>query len=459
MRQRLMIGAPAALLLAFSAAMGPAAFAQRQVVLPKDSVLKVKLDDRLSSDSNQRGDRFTATVTDTGTGDNLPAGTRVEGTVTEVQPASSNRPGSLDVDFNALRLPDGQSYRIAGSPISLDSKSVQRTSDGRLMASSSSSKNKMKFLAYGAGAGFVIGSLLGSNIKGALAGGAAGYLYGMLNKNKANGHDVVLNPGTQFGVRLDQRVALASANGYGYRQGFATRYGANQRSATGYGNNQRSTTGYGYNRPSAAGYGSNTLSHRAPARYAANEVVLPADSVLKVKLDNTLSSNQNQPGDRFTATVSGGDSGYNLPSGTRVEGVVREAQPGSNDQPGSLDVDFNALRLPDGQTYQINGAPISLDSKSVQRTSDGRLMAHSGSSSKNRTKFLAYGAGAGFVIGSLLGSNIKGALAGAAAGYLYGMLNKNKANGRDVVLKPGTEFGVRLDQRVALGSPGGYGYR
>jgi hypothetical protein len=118
------------------------------------------------------------------------------------------------------------------------------------------------------------------------------------------------------------------------------------------------------------------------------------------------------------------------------------------------------LWLPDGQTYQIAGSPISLDSRSVQRTSDGRLMAtSSGSSSKNKMKFLAYGAGAGLVIGSLLGSNIKGALAGGAAGYLYGMLNKNKANGRDVVLKPGTEFGVRLDQRVALASQGGYGIR
>jgi hypothetical protein len=179
-----------------------------------------------------------------------------------------------------------------------------------------------------------------------------------------------------------------------------------------------------------------------------SRMVYPAGSVLKVRLDDTLSSDRNQRGDRFTATVTGEQAGYDLPSGTRVEGVVREATPAREDRPGVLDVDFSALRLPDGQSYRLVGAPISLDSKSVQRTSDGRLVARS--SSKNRTKFIAYGAGAGFILGSLLGENITGTLLGAAAGYLYGRNSKDKANGREVLLRPGTEFGVRLDQRLAL---------
>jgi len=468
MRHGLTIGAPVALLLAFSATIGPAAYAQRQRVLTRNSVLKVKLDNRLSSESSRRGERFTATVTDQGSGYSLPDGTQLIGTVTGVQRANKNRPGSLDVDFTALRLPDGQRYQIDGSPISLDSDSVNRTSDGRLVAKASN--NKLKFIGYGAGAGFLIGSLLGSNIKGALAGAAAGYLYGLTNKQKANGHNVVLKPGTEFGVRLDQQVALGSARPYSYRQrqGYATGYGSSQRLGTSYGDNRTTARGYGDNRPSASGYGDNrlsetgygasNLSRRSPDRYAASQTVLPADSVLKVKLNDRLSSDTSQPGDRFTATVASDTQGYNLPAGTRVEGIVREAQPGTDNQPGTLDVDFTALRLPDGQTYQIAGAPISLDSKSVQHTSDGRLVARPGHSS-DRTKFIAYGAGAGLIIGSLLGSNIKGALAGAAAGYLFGQYNKKKANGHDVVLKPGTEFGVRLDQRVALTAPRGYGYR
>jgi hypothetical protein len=425
-----MIGTPLLLMLALGATAWSPAYAQRQSTLPAGSVLKVRLDDSLSSDHNQPGDRFTATVETSGTRYNLPAGTRVDGVVTQVQQASSNQPGTLDVQFNDLRLPDGQTYRIAGSPISLDSKSVQRASDGRLV-SRSRSNNHTKFIAYGAGAGLLIGSLLGSNVKGALAGAAAGYLYGQFNKNKGNGHAVVLKPGTEFGVRLDQRVALASTPGYG----------------NGYG--RRLSNRYGYGR-TPAGYGRTPATASA---YGASEVVLPEGSVLKVRLDNGLSSDQNQSGDPFTATVTSDNSGYNLPAGTRVEGVVSQVQQASSNQPGTLDVQFNDLRLPDGQTYRIAGAPISLDSKSVQQTSSGQLIARP-EHRNDRTKFIAYGAGAGLLIGSLLGSNVKGALAGAAAGYLYGQFNKNKGNGHAVVLKPGTEFGVRLDQRVALAPTG-----
>src|SRR5205823_9998888 len=150
----------------------------------------------------------------------------------------------------------------------------------------------------------------------------------------------------------------------------------------------------------------------------------------------------------ISATVSS-DSAYDLPAGTRVEGVVSDVQRASSKRPGMLDVDFRQLRLPDGESYRIAGSATSLDSNSVQRTSDGRMVARS--TSNNKTKFIAYGAGAGFLIGSLLGSNIKGGLLGAAAGYLYGQSQKNKGNGRNVVLKPGTEFGVRMDRQVALG--------
>ena len=53
------------------------------------------------------------------------------------------------------------------------------------------------------------------------------------------------------------------------------------------------------------------------------------------------------------------------------------------------------------------------------------------------------------MLGKVLGtSTIKGVLLGAAAGYLYG--RTQKAKNRDVDLKEGTEFGVRLDKRLAL---------
>src|SRR5215211_4047878 len=88
-------------------------------------------------------------------------------------------------------------------------------------------------------------------------------------------------------------------------------------------------------------------------QYDNDRVVLPAGSVLKVKLDDTLSSDRSRVGERFTATVEDDQSGYDLPRGTRVEGVVREVQRASKDRPGMVDVEFRAMRLPDGQRYRV----------------------------------------------------------------------------------------------------------
>jgi len=199
--------ASAALVMTVCASAWSAPYSTRTVVFPAGSVLKVRMDDTISSERSQRGDRFTATVADDATYD-LPAGTRVEGVVTGVTRANEERPGMMDVEFRTLRLPDGQSYRIDGTLTSLDARSVQRASDGRLV-SRASSKNQSRFIAYGAGAGFLIGSLLGENVAGTLLGAAAGYLYGQQQKSKANGREVVVRQGTEFGVRLDQRLALA----------------------------------------------------------------------------------------------------------------------------------------------------------------------------------------------------------------------------------------------------------
>jgi hypothetical protein len=84
----------------------------------------------------------------------------------------------------------------------------------------------------------------------------------------------------------------------------------------------------------------------------------------------------------------------------------------------------------------------------VRTTDSGRLVAKSHSSSSTG-KYIGYGAAGGLLIGSLLGSNVVGGLLGAGAGYLLGNKHK-KAENRDVVLRDGTELGLRLDQRVVL---------
>src|SRR5262249_50771125 len=72
---------------------------------------------------------------------------------------------------------------------------------------------------------------------------------------------------------------------------------------------------------------------------------LPVDTVLRVRLDDTLGSDRSRPGDRFTATVE--DPA--LPKGTIVRGVVIGATPADKDTPGRIGVDFQTLEMPDGR--------------------------------------------------------------------------------------------------------------
>jgi hypothetical protein len=182
--------------------------------LEAGTVLPVRLNGPLSSKDAQPGDTFTATLRpDSGLADfGLPAGTRVEGVVRDARPQHDRRPGVLDLDFRRVLLPDGEKFAINGSLIGLDNKSVKKTPDGRLIALPSHQNDKLTYMGYGAGAGFVIGALTHRPVEDTLLGGGIGFLIGALqDKNKVR--DVNLKAGTEFGIRLDRRLALTSDGG------------------------------------------------------------------------------------------------------------------------------------------------------------------------------------------------------------------------------------------------------
>jgi hypothetical protein len=177
-------------------------------------------------------------------------------------------------------------------------------------------------------------------------------------------------------------------------------------------------------------------------------------TVVPVKLDDPLSSKDAQNGDTFTATVTNSSSYSNattLPVGTKVEGVVRSAHPKEGKNPGTLDLSFDRVTLPNGHSYSISGTPIALDSKSVTRQ-NGRLVAKPGHSGPNRLTYVGIGAGAGLLV-NVLGhrkGTLTDVLIGAGLGYGAGALIKNGGGARDVDLKAGSTMGVSLTRNLAL---------
>src|SRR5215208_5828145 len=84
---------------------------ERSWSVPEDTVISVQINGSLSSRTSRVGDRFTAVVTIpiyVGGKAVIPAGTVVEGRVTQVTPAKRmGKSGTIAIDFDNLVFPNG----------------------------------------------------------------------------------------------------------------------------------------------------------------------------------------------------------------------------------------------------------------------------------------------------------------------------------------------------------------
>jgi peptidoglycan hydrolase-like protein with peptidoglycan-binding domain len=97
--------------------------AQGRIVLPEGSVIIVRTTSPLQSASAQTGQTFETVVIDTVRVDDytvIPAGSRIRGVMTFVQPAARNRSGVIEVNFDRLMMPDGNQLPIVAKLTSTD---------------------------------------------------------------------------------------------------------------------------------------------------------------------------------------------------------------------------------------------------------------------------------------------------------------------------------------------------
>jgi len=182
-----------------------------------------------------------------------------------------------------------------------------------------------------------------------------------------------------------------------------------------------------------------------------DQIVLDPGTVIPVTLNDELSSSRSQVGDTFTANVDTSRDAYNsMLRGAVIEGIVRDVEPQSGNDPGTLKVAFTRLRLLDGSSAVINGTATSLDSKNLTVDSNGILTAKAGAKDQSLT-YAGIGAGAGALISLLGGGKLKieDLLIGGGLGYAAGqILKQQQQKVHDVDLKPGTPMGVLLGNSV-----------
>jgi len=195
-----------------------------------------------------------------------------------------------------------------------------------------------------------------------------------------------------------------------------------------------------------------TTAVKRPVRPAVRLYTVPTGKRIRVRMNETLNSRSARMGDRFTVTVS--EPVYSstgvvvVPEGSDLIGRVDSVAPArKGGKPGSLDISFVQVVLPNGARRAINGSLTELVSDDATSDSEGTA---SGDRMKNRKLIFIGGGGAG---GAILGAAIgggKGALIGGLLGAGGGFLGEKLTKGEEAEVRSGTEFGVYLNRGISL---------
>jgi len=178
----------------------------------------------------------------------------------------------------------------------------------------------------------------------------------------------------------------------------------------------------------------NNASPPAPAIQA---VTIPAGTVIKVRLLDSLSSARNHAGDVFAATVAQPVfvNGWEvIPRGTSATGHVLMARPsGHLRTPAELSITLASIQV-DGETYKL-------------RTS--HIFRRGASHAKHNAKWIGGLAAGGALLGGLLGHG-KGAVVGAGVGAGAGTATAYETGKKNIYLPSEQHLTFILRQPLTL---------
>ncbi len=180
---------------------------------------------------------------------------------------------------------------------------------------------------------------------------------------------------------------------------------------------------------------SNMKSEAKPA--APKALIVPAGTVLTVRLGQAVGSKISSAGETFTATVASPvsvDGRTAIPSGASATGNVVDAKPLGRFKGGAS----LQLRL---TSITVNGADQAISTSSVVRTQTGK--------GKRTAVMAGGGAGLGALIGGLAGGG-KGAAIGALAGAGAGTGGAAFTGNKDIVLPAESALSFKLEQPLEV---------
>jgi len=180
-----------------------------------------------------------------------------------------------------------------------------------------------------------------------------------------------------------------------------------------------------------------TAQKEVPAPAPPPPVILPAGTVIAVRINDAIGSNTSEAGQKFTASVAQPVSSQGqlaIPAGSPASGTVEQAEQGGKIK-GSSSL---SLRL---TSLTVKGVPYSINTASFVQQSKGK--------GSRTAKLGAGGAAAGAVIGGIAGGG-KGAAIGAAAGGGAGVAGSAFTGNKELTIPAETVLQFKLSQPLRL---------
>ena len=174
----------------------------QNVSIPSGTTMVVALDERLSTETHNSGDRFKARTTNAIVIDRatvLPAGSTVNGHLTNVEePHRTSGKAQMTLVFDEIVDANGKAHSISAGPIVLEGKGDAISDEEKV--------------AGGAVIGGIIGALSSKDkAKGAAVGAAAGAAAGGAVALATKGGQLELPAGQQFQVELTKSLEMQVA--------------------------------------------------------------------------------------------------------------------------------------------------------------------------------------------------------------------------------------------------------
>jgi hypothetical protein len=200
--------------------------------------------------------------------------------------------------------------------------------------------------------------------------------------------------------------------------------------------------------PSNAGPGPGPAQNNQQAGPVANEpqlpatLTIPAGEEIRVRVNQWISSDKNQPGDRFSGTLEQpvvANGWVVARRGQSITGQITVAQKSSHGGVSQLGVELDQIALVDGQTVP---AKTQMVKGTPQPTPPGRDVNIVGSTT-----------GVGAVVGGIVGGGA-GALAGAGLGATAGLMGILSTRGNPTIIYPESVLTFRLDNPVQVSTAG-----